>query len=269
MVTLKQKNIIVNSSILFIVTSTLAMTLHEFGHFFASMLVNAKEISIHHNFVSNNEEGLSLQKILFIKGAGPLVSLMIGVIFHFIVSRQAKRNILFLFNLYMSSFGYIGFFGYLMIAPMFTGGDTGYICYALGFPIWLTIIIALSGATILYFLMNVLAKYFVEMGSKEIIENKESRKLFIQSLILYPIFIGIIVTSALNLPIKVVLSLIAPICSPFSFFWGYKNALVKVYPYDNANIKFESLNRIQFWLFLILFATIVMNRLLVNGIYVS
>ena len=66
-------------------------------------------------------------------------------------------------------------------------------------------------------------KYFVEMGSKEIIENKEVRKRFIRSLLLYPLLIGIVLTTLLNLPIPALISLIAPICSPFTFMWGYGN----------------------------------------------
>ena len=245
------------------------MTLHEFGHFFVSILVHAQQISIHHNYTSNVEEGLSLANNLFIKGAGPFVSLVIGILFHFICSRQANRNILFLFNLYMSVFGYIGFFGYLLIAPMFSDGDTGYVCYALGFPIWLTIIIALAGAVVLYCLINILTKYFVEMGSKEIIENKEARKSFIRSLLLYPILIGIVLTTLLNLPTPAFISLIAPICSPLTFMWGYRNALKKNYSTNNANKKFDDLNKPHPWLFVFFVLTFIGNRLLVNGIYVN
>lgn len=266
---MKQNQIIINSTILFVITSTLVMTLHEFGHFLASIIAHSKDISIHHNYVSNNNDGLSLLSVIFIKGAGPFISLVIGMIFHFICSKQTKRNLLFLFNLYMSAFGYISFFGYLMIAPLFAGGDTGYICFALGFPIWLTTIIALAGGISLYFLMSIQAKYFVQMGSKEIIEKKETRFPFIHSLLMYPIFIGIIFTIPLNLPIKAALSLIAPICSPFSFFWGYNNALTKTYSYYNTNNEFESLNKLHFWLFFLLIITVTINRLLVYGIYVS
>jgi len=267
--TIRKTQIIINSTILFVVASTLEMTLHEFGHFFAAIMVHAKGISIHHNYVSNVDDGISLQSLLFIKGAGPFISLLIGILFQWICSHQTKRNMLFLFNLYMSAFGYIGFFGYQMIAPMFTGGDTGYICYALGFPIWLTISIALAGAVALFFLVNSLANYFVEMGSKEVIENGETRSQFIQLLLVYPIFIGIVITTALNFPIPVFLSLIAPICSPFSFFWGYKNALTKIYSYDKANKEFESLNKLHFWLFFLLGITIIYNRLLVYGIFAN
>lgn len=269
MAAFRQKQIIINSTILFVVTSILAMTLHEFGHFFASIIVNAKGISIHHNYVLNINEGLSLPALLFVKGAGPFVSLVIGILFHFISSRQVKRNLPFLFNLFMSALGYIGFFGYLMIAPMFTGGDTGFICYALGFPLWLTISIALGGVISLYFLMSSLARYFVEMGSKEIIEDKTTRKQFINSLIMYPVFIGIIITTLMNLPAKSVISLIAPLCSPFSLFWAYGSSLRKDYPTENTNKEFEAFNSSSLWLYFLLVITIIINRLLVVGIYLN
>jgi hypothetical protein len=265
--TLKLKYVVLNATILFIVTCILEMTLHEFGHFFASIAVHAKGISIHHNYVSNIDEGLALKSILFIKGAGPLVSLIIGIGFHLACSEQKKRNFTFLFKLYMALFGYIGFFGYLMIAPIFTGGDTGYICSALKFPIWLTIGIAIAGAILLYLLVRNLMKYFVEMGSKEILEKKESRISFVHSLVLLPVLLGIPFTTLLNLPIVALISLIAPICSPFTLLWDYSNALHKNYDLKTTNDNFDRLNKLNFILIILLIITIIYNRILVKGIY--
>jgi hypothetical protein len=261
------KNIVINSSLLFVITNIAEMTIHEFGHFFASLLVHAKQISIHHNYTSNIDEGLSLTNSLFIKASGPVISLIIGILFHFICSRQFKRNILFLFNLYMSVFGYIGFFGYLIIAPVFPGGDTGYVCYALGFPMWLMIMVAVTGVIALYVLINRLMKYFVELGTKEIIENKEARNKFIRSLILYPLLIGIVITTLLNLPIPAFVSLVAPVCSPFTFMWAYGNALKKHYPVEHANRDFENFNKPHPWVYAFFVLVIIANRFLVWGIY--
>ena len=263
-----QKNLIINSTILLVIASTLEMTLHEFGHFFASILVHAQHISIHHNYTANSNEGLSLISILFIKGAGPIISLLIGSIFHLICYRQTRRNILFLFNLYMSLFGYIGFFGYLIIAPMVAAGDTGYIFYALGFPLWIIIVLALFGAAILYFLINILMKYFIEMGSRKIIENAE-RKEFVRSLILFPLILGLVITTLLNLPVPVFISLIAPVCSPLTLLCGYENALEKNYSLEKANKMFEAFDKPHIWLYFFFILTIIINRLLVTGIYVN
>lgn len=92
---LNLKWVTLNSTIIFIVAGILEMTLHEFGHFFVSILVHAKGISIHHNYVSNTDEELPLESILLIKGAGPFVSLMIGISFHLVNSAYKKRNLSF------------------------------------------------------------------------------------------------------------------------------------------------------------------------------
>jgi hypothetical protein len=264
---LKLKYLILNATILFIVAAILEMTLHEFGHYFAAIGVNARGISIHHNYVSNIDEGLPLKSILLIKGAGPLVSLMIGIVFHVICSRQKNRNPGFLFLIYMAAFGYIGFFGYLMIAPFFTGGDTGYICAALNFPIWVTAGIAVSGGLILYVLVRSLMKYFVEMGSTEILENKNSRISFVHSILLLPVLCGMAFTTILNLPVIALISLIAPICSPFTLLWDYGNALHKNYHTGITNGNFSKLNKMNVVLIILMVLTIVYNRMLVRGIY--
>jgi hypothetical protein len=262
-----QKYVTINSALLFVITSITVMTLHECGHFLAAILVHAKQIALHHNNETNIDAGLPLASVLFIKGAGPLVSLIIGMLFHLGCSLQAKRDTLFLFKLYMSAFGYIGFFGYLMIAPVFQGGDTGYICYALGFPPWLTITIAVTGGIVLFLIINKLMKYFVEMGSKEIIADKPGRIAFMFHLLIYPLASGLIITTLLNLPVPAFISLIAPICSPFTFLWGYGNAMYKKYPSANANKQFDSFNKIKPWLFISLALVIIVNRLLVHGIF--
>jgi hypothetical protein len=265
--TTKYSYVILNSTILFCVTHILQMTLHEFGHFFASIIVHAKGISIHHNYVLNIDEGLPLESILFIKAAGPLVSLLLGLTFHLICSRQKYRNLTFLFNLYMAVFGYIGFFGYLMLSPIFTSGDTGYICSALKFPAWLTIIIAIFGALTLYLFIRNLMIYFVEMGTIEIIKKKETRIKFVHSLLTLPVILGITITTIMNLPTVAMVSLIAPICSPFSFFWDYGNLLNKNYNYKITNDHFNKLNNFNSGLIILLILTVIYNRLLVGGIY--
>ncbi len=160
------KNIFINSTLLFVTASIIEMTLHEAGHFVAAMIVGAKEISLHHNYVISNSDNLTLSARIFEKAAGPIVSLIIGILFHIICLKQKKRNMLFLFNLYMSVFGYIGILGYLLISPFFISGDTGYICYVLNFPLWLTFLVAISGAVIAFLLMRNLMRYFVELGTE-------------------------------------------------------------------------------------------------------
>ena len=245
------------------------MTLHESGHFTAALFLHAKNLSLHHNYVNYGDENLTAAHRIIIAAVGPTVSLFIGMIFHFICSRQQKRNLYFFFNLYMSVFGYIGFFGYLAIAPMFAGGDTGYVLRAMNFPIWSIILIAVISGVVLYLIMKSLTKYFVELGSKELVENYDSRKQFIHALIQYPLYIGIIITTILNLPVPVLLSIIAPVFSPFTLMWSYGDALQKQFSAENANKEFDQLNSFQPILIFSLILIIALNRFLVSGIHVN
>lgn len=263
------RNVVINSANLFVIATILEMTLHEFGHFFASIFVHAQGISIHHNYVSHSDVNLSQSGSIILTAAGPIVSLIIGILFHLISFGQKKRNTFFLFNVYMSLFGYIGFFGYMMIAPFFPDGDTGYVCRALGFPMWLTVLMAIGAAIILYFLVNSLIEYMVEMGSAEIMGERKSRKEFVYAIIFLPLIIGIVVTTLLNLPVPTPLSLIAPLCSPWTIMFGYHNAIVREYPSQKANREFDRLTRFQPALVVFLVLIVIVNRLLVNGIYVK
>ncbi len=264
---IKYKYVVVNSALLFIIASILEMTLHECGHFITAILVNATGVSLHHNYVTDNDESVTLASNLLVKGMGPAVSLIIGITFHILCKKQTQRNLLFLFKLYMAVFGYIGFFGYLMIAPLFTEGDTGYICQALDFPMYLTVSIAIAGVFLLYLLIRNLTPYFVSMGTEDIISGKTERKQFVFAMIMWPLIIGIILTTLLNLPVPTFLSLIAPVFSPFTLLWTFSMALDKNYPSLRYNNNFDKFNRLNRRLILVSIFVIIMNRLLVYGIH--
>ncbi len=263
----KYRLLIINSTILFIAATITEMTMHECGHFLAGIAEGAQGLSLHHNYVNYNDDLFPRVPKILIAAAGPFVSLLIGIIFHFICSRNVRRNLTFLFELYMSVFGYIGFFGYLMIAPFFIEGDTGFICHALGFPLWLTGMLAFSGMILLYLLIRSLTPYFVEMGTPEIISEPPERRNFIYSLILIPLGCGIVVTTLLNLPVPTTLSLIAPLFSPFTLMWTFGLAIHKNYPSNRYNINLAGLNRLSPGLFFLTGIIILINRLLVIGIY--
>jgi len=134
---------------------------------------------------------------------------------------------------------------------------------------WLIIFIAVAGFAALYFLQKNLTKYFVEMGTDELIADSNLRKPFIHCLIQYPLYIGIVITALLNFPVPVLISLIAPVCSPMTIMWSYGDALKKTYTTQHANIEFKKLNSIQPVLFILLIIIVAINRLLVPGIHVN
>ncbi|MFN8283640.1 MAG: hypothetical protein U0U67_10525 [Chitinophagales bacterium] len=260
------KYVIINSALLYVTTAVLEMILHECSHFLAAFYFDAKELSLHHNFVNYDDGNLSIHQKIWIASAGPMMSLFIGLLFHWIVVKSKKRNSLFLFNVFMSVNGYIGFLGYLMIAPLTTSGDTGFVFHALGFPFWVVILIAIIGLLMLYFIIKNLTKHFVEMASIEIIENKNQRRIFVQAIIQYPIYICVVFMMLLNLPVQIWVSLM-PAFSYFSLFYAYGDALNKNYSDLNYNKEFDLLNNIQPAIIIVFVFVVILNRLLVNGFY--
>ena len=262
---MKNKNLIINSSALFVIATILHMTLHEKAHFIAATLLGAKDVTLYHNYVQYDSSALPLSSKMWIAAAGPLFSLILGMGFHFICSVYKKRNNLFLFFLYLCSFSYIAFFGYLAIAPFFVNGDTGFIFSSLGFPIWLTALIAIAGVAVFFLVLKKVWKYFIEMAPADIIADMSLRRPFANALLKYPLYIGIVVTTLLNLPAQVFLSLIYPLCSPFALMWFYGYLVETPYSGSLSNTNFEALNKIQpVWL-VVLALVIIMNRLLVFG----
>lgn len=264
---MNKRNITLISTMLFIAATLWQQTIHESGHFIAALLLHSQYVTLYHNYVAHDMSSLDMTSRIVIAAAGPLISLLVGIVFQFICSQFEKRNSLFLFLLYMSAFGYINFGGYLLISPIFTGGDTGFIFQQLGFPIWLSILFALGGVVFLFYCMKMLSHFFVEMASVDILNDDEKRKQFIDALIQYPIYFGIAATVLLNLPAPVFLSLLYPICSPFTLFWGYGYLTNGEYSVAKANKTFDQWTKIQPGVVVFLILSILVNRLLVFGLH--
>lgn len=258
----------INSALLFVITFILGTILHEAGHFAAAILVGAEHVSLHHNFV-DEQNGLSVNQLITIGAAGPLVSLALGVLFTLIFIRQSNRNLFFLFNVYMAFLGYISFFGYLMTSPFSSQGDTGFIFTSLNFPVWLVITISVISAFILFRIAKKMMRYFVEMAPSDIIANPSERHIFFKSLIYHPLLIGIIIVTLLSLPVPAFLSILKSVCMPLTFLWAYRDALNKNYESLVSNDRFTSLNSKQPLLFIIFITIVIINRLLVLGINYS
>jgi hypothetical protein len=261
-----KKNLILNSTLLFSIATVATMTLHEGGHFMAAVFFHAKEVVLYHNYTSYKMEELSLTAQLLTVAAGPLFSLLLGIVFNILCSIYSKRNLLFLFLLYMSAFGYIAFGGYLMIAPLFANGDTGFIFNALHFPMWLIIIIALGGVAFMLYRMKRLSRYFVELATEEIIKDKAQRRAFFNTLIKFPLYFGIMITTLLNFPVTAFISLAYPLFSPLNLLWAYGYCLDANDPGIKSNQELNHLYKVSPVLIIAFILSIIYNRLLVYGL---
>lgn len=260
-----KKTILINAAIAFSIAAITQMTLHEVGHFLAALYFHATNLVLHHNYVSYDENNLQLTQRIIIAAAGPITSILLGILFHFLTIKYKKANVTRLVLLYMSINGYIGFFGYLMIAPIFSYGDTGFICKALNFPIFITIAIAIIGLIALVIVIRKIGKEFVAFISKEAYEDDNLRKKFFNNLVHIPLYIGIAITTLLNIPVPTVASLTAPLFSPFSIMWCYGSLMRKRYSYPTNTIYTNDLESIsKVWL-VVFMLVILLNRFLAIG----
>lgn len=256
------RNLTINALLLMVIAAIVEMILHELGHFFCALYFHASALSLHHNYVNFDENSLSIFQRIWIAAAGPIISLCIGVIFHFIVTQQKSRNYFFLFNCYFAGHGYIGFFGYLMIAPIAAEGDTGFIMHQLKFPVYITIVIALIATLILRKFIQTITKYIMEFATLEIYQDAALRKKYAKSVLLYPIYLGLIIIILMNLPVPIWISLMAPF-SIFSFFFAFGEALKKDYTQIRFNTNDVALFKIQLAIIVSFVLVLIINRLLV------
>lgn len=245
-----------------VIAAIIEMTLHETGHYLCALFFHAASLSMHHNYVDYDQHSLNQMQQIWIAAAGPIISLCIGVIFHFIVTQQKSRNYFFLFNCYFAGHGYIGFFGYLMIAPIAAEGDTGFIMHQLKFPVYITIVIALIATLILRKFIQEITKYIMEFATLEIYQDAALRKKYAKSVLLYPIYLGLIIIILMNLPVPIWISLMAPF-SIFSFFFAFGEALKKDYTQIRFNTNDVALFKIQPAIIVSFVLVLIINRLLV------
>lgn len=256
------RNLTINAILLMVVAAIIEMTLHETGHFLCGRFFHAASLSMHHNYVGYGRQSLNLMQQIWIAAAGPLTSLAIGFLFHFILSRQKRRNYFFLFNCYFAAHGYIGFLGYLMISPIAAKGDTGFIMHQLKFPIYITIAVAVIALLILRKLIHVITKYIMEFATMEIYRDAVLRKKYVNAVLLYPIYLGLIIIILMNLPVPIWISLMAPF-SIFSFFFAFGEALKKDYGQIHFNTNEAALFKIQPAIIVSFVLVLILNRILV------
>ena len=254
-----------NAVTLFVSASILEMTLHEGGHFLAGIVMHMRPV-LHHNYVSSASDSSTPNAGIWFAAAGPFVSLLLGIITLLMLRTGRPQGFTKLFLWYFSISGFIGFWGYLMIAPFFSYGDTGYILRALNCPIWLIILLAVVGLAMLAVCVRLLAPFAVSLMNTQTSQDKGSRKKFVFGITELTLYIGIPIIALLNLPTPTFLSILAPLMSPWSLLYAYGYYL-KGKPYKGTYDEQErSRGNMPIIWFVLLGATVIVNRLLVMGL---
>lgn len=127
------RRLALTASCLYVAAYLVTILLHELGHAGTSWLLGGQPI-LYNTSVQSTNPTLSPVALVRIAVAGPLVSLGQGLALLTYVRRTRRRGPMGLFLLYMGVFGVMNFLGYLMIAPLVPGGDTGQVVALLQVP---------------------------------------------------------------------------------------------------------------------------------------
>jgi len=223
---MKEKSLIALNSVMLYVSAFLATTmLHELAHAMSGMMFSSNPI-LHHNYVEHlSTEHLSTTQQVTTALAGPVISLLQGLVAGSIFLKTTRRGFLQLFLLWFSVLGFNNFLGYLMTGPFFGVGDIGSVYQLLKTPLWIQITAAVLGAGALLYIAYKLTTPFLSFSYKpDWVADASTRKNFSFHTLILPWIIGSVVVTVLYLPIIAIVSIIYPIMSGFVFIFPWQNA---------------------------------------------
>ncbi len=255
------RNVLVNSTLCFVLAFLLTTIVHESSHFISYLWFTAKPV-LYHNSVATPNQELAIHVRIISALAGPVGSLVQGLVCGWIVSRRkANTSVGDLFLLWLSLLGLVNFFGYLMMTPLSTGGDTGKVAELLNVPLVASILIAVGGFAVLIFLILKLGKHFSKFIPAE--HDEKVKKQYVYHVMFYPILIGSVVDTALSFPVPAVLSVIYPATSSFAIMSSFGAILKSVGRQTQAT---EVEKKISIWLVVFFLCGVGINRFLTTGV---
>lgn len=254
------KNILTNSTLAFVSAFIITTFLHESGHYLSYWLCGGNP-TLFHNYVLTGDEPLGTAAIVISALAGPLTSLVQGLIFGMTVSKSRKNNMRHLLFLWLSLLGYVNFFGYLGMTPLSTRGDTGKVAELLNIDSSMRILIAIVGFIALVFFILKTARNFSNFIPENQDLNKRAR--YVYCLMFFPIIIGSLFNTALAFPAVSFLSIVYPATSPYVIMSSF-NVILKSSSSAASPPGFE--NKIMVPMVLLAMCAIILNRLLTLGV---
>ena len=197
-----KKSLLLNSTTAFILAGLVVTTAHEAAHFLTAALLGVSA-RLYPSFVIP-ADSTTQQQVITIAAAGPLFSLLAGLLLIWLFRKPAKGFIRLL-TLWLGFLSAQIGFGYFLIAPFVKSGDTGYVLSALNVHPSVYAVVFIIGALGTYF---ILPNLFGKLGSA----YAQDKRMFFH-LGMYPWLIG---TSVL---VGVYLITDAVIMHPESFDW--------------------------------------------------
>ena len=216
---------------------------------------------LYHNYVSAPDEELEIHIRITSILAGPIISLLQGILFGILMYSYHPKRIIHLLFLWLSLLGFVNFFGYLTLTPLSVAGDTGKVAEMLNIGMIWRVLIALGG--ILIFIIIILREgklfsYFIPEGN-----NLKERRKYTYSIMFYPIIIGSLIKSLFAFPIPALISILYTATSSFGIMISFRAILKNPVPHTG---KLSVQERISIPLIVLVCIMFVINRLLTFGI---
>lgn len=188
-----------NASCLYISAYLLTIVLHESGHAAMALALGDHPVFFSTSVRTTSAHLTNLDHVL-VAAAGPVLSLVQGLLLLGWLHRQRPRSTGGLFGLYMGLFGLINFLGYLCIAPFVTGADTGQIVARLHVPagaVWAVAALALGALVLAVERTGPLLLGLLPATEQA---SLEARTAGLRALLLWPWLLGSVVLVLLALP---------------------------------------------------------------------
>jgi hypothetical protein len=209
---------------LYIAAYLLTIVLHEVGHAVMALALGDHPI-LYNTSVSNTNKLLSGTAHMLIAAAGPVLSLLQGTVLLLLLRRNKRVGPSTLFWLYMSVFGLINFFGYLLIMPLAKGADTGQIAALLHVPAAVQWVVAAGSLGCLVLLMGSTAPLFLRQLPTAVQADPAAKTSGMRALLLWPWLVGSVVLVLLTLPAPHPAVVVNMFASPMVLGRAYRRAL--------------------------------------------
>ena len=259
-----ERNTLLNSALIRVIAPLLTTIIHELGHFIVSVSLG-NSATLYHNRVETHTENLDFFNQISIPIGGPIISLLQGIIC-ILVFERIINGISSLFTLWMGISGLMAFFGYMMIAPLFTVGDTGKVFQLLEIPMPWQITIAIGSLILFTILLLRFHLGFERFIPEDILGDKELRAKWAKLLIMYPLIFGIIIHTFMQFPVVHFLSLLPSLSMPFMLFMVYGQLIMSKNKIERK--KNKNVTQLSVPLIILFVCVILLYRLLVSGIAV-
>ena len=252
--------ILINSTLAFVAAFIMTTIIHEGGHY-VSYALFGENPTLFHNYVQTSAQSMDVHVRVTSAMAGPLISLVQGLVFGYVVTREKRNTPTALLFLWLSLLGFVNFFGYLVMTPFTTTGDTGKVAELLNMDDSIRIAIAVIGFAVLLVTIFRIARYFAHFIPVQ--NDEELKTKYVYRLMFFPIVLGSLVNALLAFPAVAILSIIYPATSSYVIMSSFPVILKTTHPTPTRSILED---RIQISLVALAIGAVVFNRFLTMGI---